>query len=212
MLGRENRAPDAGRARAHEGDHGAGDAGRRDGHDDRAHLSAVELCHDRRADRDGEGRRPSTAASTPATFAAKARKSCSRSTEAIEIGEKAGLPSKMFHLKVAHSPGWGTLMKEVGQLVETARGRGVDVAADIYVYTAGGTGLEATIPSWAHEGGRDGASQAAGGPRDPRAAERRDQDRIARLVEHRRSGRRMGRHRAGQRAAIPTTRGSKASA
>ncbi len=28
------------------------------------------------------------------------------------------------------------------------------MAADLYVYTAGGTGLEATIPSWAQEGGR----------------------------------------------------------
>ena len=75
--------------------------------------------------------------------------------EAIEIGEKGGLPTEVFHLKVAYSPGWGTLMKEVGRLVEAARARGVDVAADLYVYTAGGTGLEATIPSWAHEGGRD---------------------------------------------------------
>jgi N-acyl-D-amino-acid deacylase len=75
--------------------------------------------------------------------------------EAIEIGEKAGLPVEIFHLKVAHKPGWGTLMREVGEHIERARGRGVDVAADLYVYTAGGTGLEATIPSWAHEGGRD---------------------------------------------------------
>lgn len=30
--------------------------------------------------------------------------------EAIEIGEKAGLPTEIFHLKVAHSPGWGTLL------------------------------------------------------------------------------------------------------
>jgi len=74
--------------------------------------------------------------------------------EAIEIGEKAGLPTEVFHLKVAYSPGWGTLMKEVGRLVDAARRRGADVAADLYVYTAGGTGLEATIPSWAHEGGR----------------------------------------------------------
>ena len=74
--------------------------------------------------------------------------------EAIEIGEKAGLPVEIFHLKVAHSPGWGTLMREVGLHVDAARSRGVDVAADLYVYTAGGTGLEATIPSWAHEGGR----------------------------------------------------------
>jgi len=75
--------------------------------------------------------------------------------EAIEIGEKGGLPVEIFHLKVAHSPGWGTLMREVGRHVDEARRRGVDVAADLYVYTAGGTGLEATIPSWAHEGGHD---------------------------------------------------------
>jgi N-acyl-D-aspartate/D-glutamate deacylase len=29
------------------------------------------------------------------------------------------------------------------------------VAADIYLYTAGGTGLDSVIPSWAHEGGRE---------------------------------------------------------
>jgi N-acyl-D-aspartate/D-glutamate deacylase/murein DD-endopeptidase MepM/ murein hydrolase activator NlpD len=75
--------------------------------------------------------------------------------EAIEIGEKAGLPVEIFHLKVAHQPSWGTLMEEVGRHVDAARQRGVDVAADLYVYTAGGTGLEATIPSWAHEGGND---------------------------------------------------------
>jgi N-acyl-D-aspartate/D-glutamate deacylase len=75
--------------------------------------------------------------------------------EAIEIGEKGGLPVEIFHLKVAHSPGWGTLMHEVGRHIDDARRRGVDVAADLYVYTAGGTGLEATIPSWAHEGGRE---------------------------------------------------------
>lgn len=75
--------------------------------------------------------------------------------EAIEIGEKVGLPAEVFHLKAAYSPGWGTLMKEVGQHVDQARQRGVDVAADLYVYSAGGTGLEATIPSWAHEGGHE---------------------------------------------------------
>ncbi|MDQ3950174.1 MAG: amidohydrolase family protein, partial [Gemmatimonadota bacterium] len=75
--------------------------------------------------------------------------------EAIEIGERGGLPVEIFHLKVAFRPGWGVLMDSVRGVVEAARARGVDVAADMYVYTAGGTGLEATIPSWAHEGGRD---------------------------------------------------------
>jgi N-acyl-D-aspartate/D-glutamate deacylase/murein DD-endopeptidase MepM/ murein hydrolase activator NlpD len=75
--------------------------------------------------------------------------------EAIEIGEKAGLPVEIFHLKVAHQPSWGKLMDEVGRHVEAARQRGVDVAADVYVYTAGGTGLDSTIAAWAHEGGSD---------------------------------------------------------
>ncbi|MGI8510836.1 MAG: N-acyl-D-amino-acid deacylase family protein [Gemmatimonadaceae bacterium] len=75
--------------------------------------------------------------------------------EAIKIGERAGMPVEIFHLKVAYKPGWGILMDSVRQAVDAARARGVDVAADMYVYTAGGTGLEATIPSWAFEGGND---------------------------------------------------------
>jgi N-acyl-D-amino-acid deacylase len=75
--------------------------------------------------------------------------------EAIAIGERAGMPVEIFHLKVAYQPGWGVLMDSVRVAIEAARARGVDVAADMYVYTAGGTGLEATIPSWAMEGGGD---------------------------------------------------------
>ena len=75
--------------------------------------------------------------------------------EAIAVGERAGMPVEVFHLKVAHQPGWGVLMDSIRAAVDAARARGVDVAADLYVYTAGGTGLEATIPSWAHEGGGD---------------------------------------------------------
>ncbi len=75
--------------------------------------------------------------------------------EAIRIGEEGGVPVEIYHLKAAYQPGWGTLMKEAGALVDAARARGVDVAADLYPYTAGGTGLEATIPSWAFAGGYD---------------------------------------------------------
>jgi len=74
--------------------------------------------------------------------------------EAITIGEKGGLPVEIFHLKAAYQPGWGKLMGEAGEKINAARSRGVDVAADIYLYTAGGTGLEAVIPSWAFEGGQ----------------------------------------------------------
>ncbi len=75
--------------------------------------------------------------------------------EAITIGEKGKLPVEIFHLKAAYHPGWGTLMREAGEKIEQARTRGVDVAADMYLYTAGGTGLEAVIPSWAFEGGNE---------------------------------------------------------
>jgi N-acyl-D-aspartate/D-glutamate deacylase len=75
--------------------------------------------------------------------------------EAVEIGERGGLPVEIFHLKAAWQPGWGTLMKAAGEKIDAARARGLDVAADMYLYTAGGTGLEATIPVWAQEGGRD---------------------------------------------------------
>lgn len=75
--------------------------------------------------------------------------------EAIAIGERGGLPVEIFHLKAAYQPGWGKLMLAAGEKIEQARARGVDVAADIYLYTAGGTGVEAMIPAWAFEGGAE---------------------------------------------------------
>jgi len=89
--------------------------------------------------------------------------------ELITIAERAGMPGEVFHLKVAYQPGWGLLMDSVRVLVESARARGVDVAADLYAYTAGGTGLEATIASWAFEGGNDSLRARL---RDPTVRER----------------------------------------
>ncbi len=73
--------------------------------------------------------------------------------EAITIGEKAGVPVEIFHLKAAYQPGWGTLMRKAGETIESARARGLDVTANMYLYEAGGTGLSAVIPSWASDGG-----------------------------------------------------------
>ncbi len=75
--------------------------------------------------------------------------------EAITIGEKGGIPVEIYHLKAAYQPGWGTLIRQAGDRIEAARSRGVDVAADMYVYTAGGTGLSAVVPAWASEGGNE---------------------------------------------------------
>jgi N-acyl-D-aspartate/D-glutamate deacylase len=73
--------------------------------------------------------------------------------EAIAIGERGGVPVEIYHLKAAYQPGWGTLMRQAGETIDKARSRGVDVAADMYLYTAGGTSLSAVIPAWASEGG-----------------------------------------------------------
>jgi N-acyl-D-amino-acid deacylase len=95
--------------------------------------------------------------------------------EAITIGERAGLPVEIFHLKAAYEPGWGRLMREAGKLIDQARARNVDVAADLYLYTAGGTGLEATIPSWAFEGGREALLERLADP-ETRARLKREID------------------------------------
>ena len=93
--------------------------------------------------------------------------------EAIAIGEGAHMPVEIFHLKVSYKPGFGILMDSVGMLVNAARSRGVDVAADLYLYTAAGTGLEATIPNWAFEGGNDSLKARLGNP-DIRARLKRE--------------------------------------
>lgn len=68
--------------------------------------------------------------------------------EAVRIGEESGVKVEIFHLKAAYRPGWGVLMPQAVQAIAAARARGVDVAADMYVYTAGGTGIDITVPTW----------------------------------------------------------------
>ena len=73
--------------------------------------------------------------------------------EAIEIGERAGVPVDIIHLKIADEKFWGR-MKEIVALIEEARRRGVNVQANVYPYTRGNNDLASIIPPWAHEGGR----------------------------------------------------------
>lgn len=73
--------------------------------------------------------------------------------EAIEVGERAGVPVQIAHHKAAFRPNWGR-MPYVTRLSEWAVERGVDVQFDVYPYTAGSAGLTQLIPDWAHEGGR----------------------------------------------------------
>lgn len=72
--------------------------------------------------------------------------------EAIEIGERAKLPVDVIHLKIAEQKAWGR-MPEIVEAITAARGRGVDVQANVYPYTRGNNNLSSIIPPWAHEGG-----------------------------------------------------------
>jgi N-acyl-D-amino-acid deacylase len=74
--------------------------------------------------------------------------------EAIGIGREAGLPVVIYHLKVGAKANWGR-MNEAVAAIDKANAGGVRVSATMYPYTAGGTGLAATLPLWVQEGGRD---------------------------------------------------------
>lgn len=89
--------------------------------------------------------------------------------EAIEIGEKGGVKVEIFHLKAAYAPEWGKPMPQALATINAARDRGVDVAADLYPYTAGGTGLEIIAPSWVWA---DGLEKGIERVRDPKVRER----------------------------------------
>ncbi|HBO16786.1 MAG: N-acyl-D-amino-acid deacylase [Candidatus Moranbacteria bacterium GW2011_GWE2_35_2-] len=73
--------------------------------------------------------------------------------EAIEVSQKTGVKMQISHLKVMGEENWH-LMAEAINLVETARGNGIDVNFDVYPYTATGSVLYIFLPDWVSEGGR----------------------------------------------------------
>jgi N-acyl-D-amino-acid deacylase len=89
--------------------------------------------------------------------------------ESIQIGEQAGIQVEVFHFKGAYQPGWGQLVPQALALIDGARARGVNIGADMYLYAAGGTGLDITVPNWVWERGIEpGLKQL----RSPRVRER----------------------------------------
>jgi N-acyl-D-amino-acid deacylase len=72
--------------------------------------------------------------------------------EALAIGEGAGRPVHISHLKTAGRLNWGRMQSALDEL-DRSRGRGIDVRQDVYPYTAGSTMLSASLPPWFQEGG-----------------------------------------------------------
>lgn len=72
--------------------------------------------------------------------------------ELLRIGREGGVPAEIYHLKAAGKPNWGKLAQVIAK-VDSARAAGGDVRANMYTYTAGSTGLDASMPPWVQEGG-----------------------------------------------------------
>jgi N-acyl-D-amino-acid deacylase len=72
--------------------------------------------------------------------------------ELIDISRRAGLPAEIYHFKAAGQQNWGKLDAAIRK-VEAARASGLRITADMYTYTAGATGLDASMPPWVQEGG-----------------------------------------------------------
>ena len=72
--------------------------------------------------------------------------------ETISIARQSGAPAEIYHLKAAGKSNWSKLDPVIAK-VEAARASGVRITANMYTYTAGGTGLDATMPAWVREGG-----------------------------------------------------------
>ena len=73
-------------------------------------------------------------------------------SEAIDIGERAGVPVQISHHKASGRAAWG-LVRESLRLIEQAQARGLDVHADQYPYTAGSTILSAVFRDGKFRGG-----------------------------------------------------------
>ena len=72
--------------------------------------------------------------------------------ELISIARAARTWAHAYHLKPAGERNWGKSEDGLRTLA-AARAEGLGVTADVYTYTAGATGLDASMPPWVQEGG-----------------------------------------------------------
>ena len=72
--------------------------------------------------------------------------------ELIRISREAGIPAEVYHIKAAGQPNWGKIDNLLSR-IEAAQKEGLKITADMYTYTAGGTGLDACLPPWTEDGG-----------------------------------------------------------
>ena len=72
--------------------------------------------------------------------------------ELVEISRKSGARAEIYHLKMAGRGNWAKYDQAIAR-IEAARGEGLSITADMYLYAAGATGLDAAMPTWVQAGG-----------------------------------------------------------
>jgi N-acyl-D-amino-acid deacylase len=72
--------------------------------------------------------------------------------ELVEIARRSGARAEIYHLKAVGRSNWPLIDPALAR-IEAARAAGVPVTANMYLYTASGTGLDSTLPVWVREGG-----------------------------------------------------------
>src|SRR3954468_10331858 len=72
--------------------------------------------------------------------------------ELMRISKEANIPAEIYHIKAAGQPNWNKADAMLAK-VEGARKAGQKITADMYTYTAAGTGLDACLPPWTEDGG-----------------------------------------------------------
>jgi N-acyl-D-amino-acid deacylase len=95
--------------------------------------------------------------------------------EVFRIAQEAGIRAQIWHLKTAYKPNFGR-MPEILKKIEDARARGIDVAANQYPWNRASNGLDACLPPWVREGGREPLLKRLGEP-ETRARVKADMDR-----------------------------------
>ena len=74
--------------------------------------------------------------------------------EVFTIAREAAIRTQIWHFKTAYKPNFGRMPAMLKKL-EEARAAGLDVAANNYPWNRASNGLDACLPPWVREGGRD---------------------------------------------------------
>src|SRR6266513_598299 len=72
--------------------------------------------------------------------------------ELLRIAREAKIPAEVYHIKAAGQKNWPKLDEFLSR-IEKAQKEGLKIRANMYTYTAAGTGLDACLPPWTEDGG-----------------------------------------------------------